>query len=73
MFFWAGFPGVFIPRGYIMVSPIFTTLLLHWGSGVANLKKGQEERYGERQDYRDYCASTPLLLPFMKPFYKDRR
>lgn len=26
-------------------------------------------RYGEREDYRRYVATTPVLLPFMKPFY----
>ena len=26
-------------------------------------------RYGPREDYRKYVATTPVLLPFMKPFY----
>lgn len=26
-------------------------------------------RYGPREDYRRYVATTPVLLPFMKPFY----
>ena len=73
MFFWAGFPGVFVPHGYIIVSPIITSLLLRFGSGVAMTKKSQEERYGDRQDYRDYVASTPLLFPFMKPFYAGKQ
>lgn len=65
---WAGFPGVISSKhAYILVSPILTTLLLRWGSGVSTLQASQQERYGSRQDYRDYVASTPLLLPFLKP------
>ena len=59
----------FVPK---MLAVMFTTLLLRFGSGVANLAPSQRERYGDREDYREYVASTPLLLPFMKPFYAGR-
>jgi steroid 5-alpha reductase family enzyme len=69
MFFWAGFPNVFLAHPWILISPLFTTVLLRYGSGVANLAEHQRQRYGHREDYREYVASTPVLLPFMKPFY----
>lgn len=72
MFLWAGLPGVVASHPYIVISPIFTTLLLRFGSGVATLAPSQRERYGQRRDYQEYLATTPLLLPFMKPFYANR-
>lgn len=72
MYFWAGLPGLAASEAYIIISPVVTTLLLRFGSGVATLKPAQEERYGDRQDYRDYCASTPLLIPLFKPFYAGK-
>lgn len=72
MCLWAGLPHVIANHPWILVSPVFTTLLLRFGSGVANLAPSQRERYGDREDYRAYVASTPLLLPFMKPFYAGR-
>ena len=74
MLFWAGFPDVFPSRhAYIILSPLLTTLLLRWGSGVALLQASQQKRYGGRRDYQEYVASTPLLFPFMKPFYARRK
>jgi hypothetical protein len=69
MYFWCGFPNLAFSHPYILLSPIFTTYLLRYGSGVANLSYYQGKSYGHREDYREYVAKTPLLLPFMKPFY----
>lgn len=69
MFFWAGFPKIAFSHPFILLSPVFTTYLLRYGSGVANLSFYQKKSYGHREDYREYVAKTPLLLPFMKPFY----
>jgi steroid 5-alpha reductase family enzyme len=44
MFFWAGFPSVFISHPWIIASPIFTTILLRFVSGVSNLAEGQQKR-----------------------------
>lgn len=54
MFFWAGFPDVFLSHPWIIISPIFTTVLLRWGSGVATLEASQLKRY----------AFTPLAIVF---------
>ena len=69
MFFWAGLPSVALAHPYTLISPIFTTYLLRYGSGVANLSYYHKQSYGHREDYREYVAKTPVLLPFMKPFY----
>lgn len=73
MCLWCGLPHVIASHPWILVSPVFTTLLLRFGSGVANLAPSQRERYGDREDYRQYIATTPLLLPFMKPFFIGRK
>jgi steroid 5-alpha reductase family enzyme len=72
MFFWAGLPSVIPKHAYIVMSPVFTSILLRYVSGVANLAHSQRERYGNQQDYQEYVARTPVLFPFMKPFYAHR-
>lgn len=37
-------------------------------SGAKRLEKKQNKRYGESQEYRDYVAKTPILIPFL-PIY----
>ena len=69
MFLWAGIPNIALSHPFILISPIFTTYLLRYASGVANLSYYHKQSYGHREDYREYVAKTPLLLPFMKPFY----
>lgn len=71
MYFWAGLPTIAFSHPFILLSPIFTTYLLRYGSGVANLSFYHQKSYGHREDYREYVAKTPLLLPFMKPFYAN--
>jgi steroid 5-alpha reductase family enzyme len=73
MFLWAGLPRVLPEHPYIVISPIFTSILLRYVSGVANLAASQQERYGSQQDYQEYVARTPVLLPFMKPFLARRQ
>lgn len=68
MWAWAGFPTVFVNYPWIIISPVFTTLLLRYVSGVPPLQKSQGERYGDREDFQRYIANTPLIFPFMKPF-----
>lgn len=47
----------------VVLSPVFVVLLLTRVSGVPQLEKAGEKRWGDRQDYRDYVARTPVLLP----------
>jgi steroid 5-alpha reductase family enzyme len=69
IFFWAGFPHVFASNPWIIVSPLIATVNMRWGAGVMMLEQTHRERYGHRADYQEYTATTPVLLPFMKPFY----
>jgi steroid 5-alpha reductase family enzyme len=41
-----------------IISPLFVTALLVFGSGVALSEKGAEQRYGAREDYQDYKQRT---------------
>jgi steroid 5-alpha reductase family enzyme len=72
IFFWAGFPHVFVSRPWIIASPLFVTLIMRWASGVLMLDRIHRERYGGRADCQEYRVTTPLLLPFMKPFCAKR-
>jgi steroid 5-alpha reductase family enzyme len=46
-----------------MVSPLFVIVLLTQISGIPVLEKQAEERWGDREAYRRYKQSTPLLIP----------
>jgi steroid 5-alpha reductase family enzyme len=45
------------------VSPFFVSLLILKVSGVPLLEEKSRRLYGHREDYRAYCARTPLLVP----------
>ncbi|ANS78167.1 Hypothetical protein SGUI_0771 [Serinicoccus hydrothermalis] len=47
-----------------LVSPVLIYLLLRFGSGVPALERRADERWGDREDYQAYKASTPVLFPF---------
>lgn len=46
-----------------LVSPVFVVLLLVRVSGLPQLERSAEERWGDRADYRAYRDSTPVLVP----------
>lgn len=46
-----------------LVSPLFVTLLLTRVSGIPLLERKADARWGQRRDYQDYKAATPLLVP----------
>jgi steroid 5-alpha reductase family enzyme len=46
-----------------MISPLFVIFLLTRVSGIPILERRADERWGDREGYRRYKASTPLLIP----------
>jgi steroid 5-alpha reductase family enzyme len=46
-----------------LISPLFVYLLLTRVSGIPMLERRAEERWGDRPDYQDYRARTPVLFP----------
>ncbi|EIE22535.1 DUF1295-domain-containing protein [Coccomyxa subellipsoidea C-169] len=62
----AGTHGVFAKHPWIIASPAFTIFLLLYVSGIPTLEKSHEKRYGKDAAYKDYKASTNLLLPWCK-------
>jgi steroid 5-alpha reductase family enzyme len=46
--------------------PVFITLLLLFVSGIPLLEKSADERYGSREDYQAYKASTSVFIPWFK-------
>ncbi|KAK5136064.1 hypothetical protein LTR08_004114 [Meristemomyces frigidus] len=45
------------------VSPAFVTFLLLKVSGVPMSEKKYDERYGDREDYREWKRNTPMFVP----------
>ena len=55
----------FDPVQYIaLISPLFVTALLVFGSGVALSEKGAQERYGSRPEFQEYCRKTSKFFPW---------
>ena len=46
-----------------MISPVFVTFLLTRVSGVPQLQKKAEEKWGGQEDYEAYKKNTPVLIP----------
>ncbi len=46
-----------------MVSPVFVFVLLTRVSGIPILERQARARWGKDQDYREYRAATPVLVP----------
>ncbi|AHC16158.1 DUF1295 domain-containing protein [Salinispira pacifica] len=47
--------------------PLFITLMLRYVSGVPLLEKQADKKWGEKPEYRDYKARTPLIIPRILP------
>jgi len=54
-----------------MVSPVFVTFLLTRVSGIPLLERRGMQRWGNDPAYREYLATTPVLVP--RPFARSRR
>jgi len=68
---WVGVALVAVPvlRGWqlvTLVSPLFVFLLITRVSGVPMLEKAADERWGGREDYESYKATTPVLVPLWR-------
>lgn len=48
-----------------LVSPVFVFLLIRFVSGVPMLEAKGRKRFGDDPRYREYCATTPVLM--MRP------
>lgn len=46
-----------------MISPLFVIFLLTRVSGIPILERRADQRWGDRESYRRYKASTPVLIP----------
>ena len=47
----------------VILGPVSITLLLLFVSGIPLLEKSADERYGGREDYREYKRRTSLFIP----------
>lgn len=65
---WTGVALIALPvlQGWqfvVLTSPVFTWLLLTKVSGVRMLEARGRKRWGDDPAYREYLASTPMLVP----------
>jgi steroid 5-alpha reductase family enzyme len=58
----SGFTSVDSWQWVSIISPLFVTALLYFGTGVALSEKNAIIRYGARQDYQEYVARTPKFF-----------
>ena len=66
---WTGMALLAIPvlsgwQWVVLVSPLFVTLLLTRISGIPMLEAKADERWSDEPEYRQYKASTPVLIPW---------
>jgi len=65
---WVGVAIIALPVlqgwGWVaLISPIFVTLLLTRVSGIPMLEERADEKWGGQEDYEQYKANTPVLIP----------
>jgi len=65
---WIGIAIIAIPilQGWqwvAMISPLFVTLLLTRVSGVPQLERKADKKWGGQGDYETYKRNTPVLIP----------
>jgi len=65
---------VFIGWQWIaLLSPLFVILLLTRVSGIPLLEAKAKRKWGDDDDYREYVAHTPKLIPFSRKSAKSRQ
>ena len=65
---WVGVAIIALPvlQGWqwvAMISPVFVTLLLTRVSGVPQLEKKADKKWGGQEEYETYKKNTPVLIP----------
>lgn len=68
MVLWTGIAIMALPvlsgwRWLMLISPVFVVLLLTRVSGIPMLEARAEERWGNDDEFREYTAATPVLIP----------
>ena len=59
----AGIKGKILASAMCGVSPAFVTFLLLKVSGVPMSESKYDKRYGDRKDYKEWNANTPMFVP----------
>ncbi|MBN1668187.1 MAG: DUF1295 domain-containing protein [Anaerolineales bacterium] len=65
---WIGVLVITLPilRGwhwFVLISPVFVTLLLTRVSGIPMLEQKADEKWGGQEEYEAYKKNTPVLIP----------
>lgn len=66
--FIAGIPFYASALWWVIASVAYICIVLIMLGSAKRLENKQERRYGDRDDFRQYAAKTPLLFPFV-PLY----
>jgi len=53
-----------------VLSPLFTTFLLNFVSGVPLLQKHAKKKWGNNMEFQEYQRTTPLLIPSLRKVLK---
>jgi steroid 5-alpha reductase family enzyme len=67
---WTGIAIIAIPslsglQYLVLISPVFTYLLLTRVSGVNLLEASSDKKWGNDEDYIQYKKKTPIFFPFV--------
>ena len=71
--FWTGIfiSGIPVLRGaqWIIALIGYVTIVYIMFSGAKRLEKRQNKNYGDKDEYRKYAATTPILIPFVPVYH----
>lgn len=68
----AGISAYRNPAAWVIVIFGYVCIVLIMMGSTKRLESKQEERYGSRDDYRNFCARVPVLFPFI-PLYSLKK